>query len=60
MVLVAYYYPASMKNNPTGVVTYETADHVTSNFLKTVSHKFHLVHSWILCPIYDVGGTNKT
>ena len=25
------------------------ADHITSNFLKTVSHKFYLVHSWILC-----------
>ena len=24
-----------------------------SNFLKTVFHKFHLVHSWILCPIWS-------
>ena len=23
-----------------------------SNFLKTVFHKFYVVHSWILCPIY--------
>ena len=26
--------------------------YITSNFLKAVFHKFHLVHSWILCPIY--------
>ena len=25
---------------------------LSSNFLKAVFHKFHLVHSWILCPIY--------
>ena len=25
---------------------------ITSGFLKAVFHKFHLVHSWILCPIY--------
>ena len=25
---------------------------ITSNFLKAVFHKFHLVHSWILCPIW--------
>ena len=24
-------------------------DHITSNFLKAVFHKFHMVHSWILC-----------
>ena len=27
---------------------------ITSKFLKTVFHKFHLVHSWILCPICDI------
>ena len=27
------------------------ADHTPSNFLKTVFHKFYLVHSWILCLI---------
>ena len=27
------------------------ADHITSNFLKAVSHKFYLVHSWIPWPI---------
>ena len=26
------------------------ADHISSNFLKAVFHKFYLVHSWILCP----------
>ena len=26
------------------------ADHITSNFLKAVFHKFYLVHSWKLCP----------
>ena len=26
--------------------------YITSNFLKTVFYKFHLVHSWILCPKY--------
>ena len=26
------------------------ADHIPSNFLKAVIHKFYLVHSWILCP----------
>ena len=26
--------------------------HIPSNFLKVVFHKFHLVHSWILCPKY--------
>ena len=29
----------------------QVADHIPSNFLKTVFHKFYLVHSWILCPI---------
>ena len=24
----------------------------TLNFLKAVFHKFHLVHSWMLCPIF--------
>ena len=28
------------------------ADHITSNFLKAVFHKFYLVHSWIPWPIY--------
>ena len=28
---------------------------ITSNFLKVVFHKFYLVHSWILCPIYNSG-----
>ena len=27
-------------------------DLLSSNFLKAVFHKFYLVHSWILCPIY--------
>ena len=27
-------------------------DHITSNSLKVVIHNFHLVHSWILCPIW--------
>ena len=27
-------------------------DHTPSNLLKAVFHKFYLVHSWILCPIY--------
>ena len=27
------------------------ADHIPSNFLKDVFHKFYLVHSWIICPI---------
>ena len=27
------------------------ANHIPSNFLKSVFHKFCLVHSWILCPI---------
>ena len=26
-------------------------DHITSNFLKAVFHKFHLAQSWILCPV---------
>ena len=29
------------------------ADHIPSNFLKAVFHKFFLVYSWILCPIYE-------
>ena len=29
------------------------SDHITSNFLKVVLRKFHLVHSWILCPIWS-------
>ena len=29
------------------------ADHTHSNFLKTVFHKLYLVHSSILCPIYN-------
>ena len=28
------------------------ADHITSNFLKFVFHKFYLVHSWIPWPIF--------
>ena len=28
------------------------AEHITSNFLKAVFHKFHLVHSWKLCSIF--------
>ena len=28
-------------------------EHIPSNFLKAVFHKFYLVHSWILCPIYN-------
>ena len=31
------------------------ADHITSIFLKGVFHKFYLVHSWILCPIFSLG-----
>ena len=27
-------------------------DHTPSNFLKTVFHKFHFVHSWIFCPVW--------
>ena len=26
------------------------ADHITLKFLKAVFNKFHLIHSWILCP----------
>ena len=29
------------------------ADHIPSNFLKVVFHKYYLVHSWILCPIWS-------
>ena len=29
-----------------------TIHHTASNFLKAVFHKFYLVASWILCPIY--------
>ena len=29
------------------------ADHIPSNFLKTVFYKIYLVHSWLLCPKYD-------
>ena len=25
---------------------------ITSNFLKVVFHKFYLIHSWILCPLF--------
>ena len=32
----------------------EVKQTITSNFLKAVFHKFNLVHSWILCPIWDV------
>ena len=28
------------------------ADHITSNFLRAVFHKFHLLHSWILCHLW--------
>ena len=30
----------------------EKADNITSNFFKAVFHKFLLVHSWIIGPIY--------
>ena len=30
---------------------------LTSNFLKIVFHKFYLVYSWILCPIYCISST---
>ena len=30
------------------------ADHISSNFLKAVFHKFYLVQSWILCPIWKL------
>ena len=33
------------------VIWSDWADHIASNFLKTAFHKFHLVHSWILCPL---------
>ena len=33
-----------------------SADHITSNFLKAVFHKFYLVHSWILWLIWKKGG----
>ena len=33
------------------VIWFAEVDHITSNFLKAVFHKFYLVHSWILCPI---------
>ena len=26
------------------------ADHIPSNFLKVVFHKYYLIHYWILCP----------
>ena len=29
-------------------------DHITSNLLKAVFHKFSLVHYWILCPIFKI------
>ena len=29
--------------------------HMAGKFLKTVFHKFYLVHSWILCPIHVKG-----
>ena len=29
---------------------FEQVNHIPSNFLKAVFHKFYLVHSWILCP----------
>ena len=31
--------------------------YITSNFLKIVFHKFYLVYSWILCPIYCISST---
>ena len=34
-------------------IWYTEADHITSNFLKAVFHKFYLVHSWILWPIWN-------
>ena len=34
------------KNGPSKIC----GDHIPSNFLKAVFHKFYLVHSWILCP----------
>ena len=33
---------------------WKSADHITSNLLKAVFHKFHLVHSWMLCPKYGL------
>ena len=32
---------------------YAWADHFPSNCLKAVFYKFHLVHSWMLCPIWN-------
>ena len=33
------------------------AGHTHSNFVKIVFHNFYLVHSWILCHIYEVYST---
>ena len=35
-----------------GVYGLSKEDHISSNFLKAVFHKFYLVHPWTLCPIY--------
>ena len=41
-------------------VTFSTeADHIPSNFLKSVFHKFYLFHSWILCPKYEITKQTK-
>ena len=36
------------------------ADQTPSNFLETVFHKFYLVHSWILCPVYGLVHFRRT
>ena len=51
--LIVYYSTKQLesklkKNKKKGQIK---ADLTTSNFLKAVFHKFHLVYSWILCPI---------
>ena len=38
---------------------YFYADHITSYLLKAVFHKFYLVHSWILCPIFQLLSFNS-
>ena len=49
-MLIITIWNKVFKNGPSKFVE---ADHISSNFLKAVFHKFYLVHSWILCPIYS-------
>ena len=52
--LISIIWDKVFKSGPSKICGRQTLKNLKpSNFLKTVFRKFYLVHSWILCPIYD-------